>query len=198
MKSAHRLLPAVALALLSTSTLAATITHTSMAGFLSNLAPGAYTETFDGMPNPPVGPVAFTSGGFSYSASAPSDIYLAGGFLGVSADPDALTINFTSGNVRAVGADFFATDFADNPISILITITLGDGTVESFTPTSFGDTYRGFTSDAAITSLVVSAPGSQYFAGLDNLTVGQVPEPAGWSLAALALAGLIASRRRAA
>lgn len=197
MKLVHRLLPAAALALLSMSTVAATITHTSSAAFLSHLAPGAYTETFDGMTNPPAGPVVFSSGGFSYSASAPSDIYLEGGFLGTSDIDEPLTLMFTSGNVRAVGAEFYATDINDDPISALVTITLSDGTVEIFTPTSFATSFRGFTSDVAITSLVISAPGQMLYAGLDNLTVGKVPEPAGWMLVGLALAGLVASRRRA-
>jgi MYXO-CTERM domain-containing protein len=101
--------------------------------------------------------------------------------------------------VFAVGAEFFATDINDDPIATLVTVTLGDGTVESFTPTSFATAFRGFVSDQPITSLVISGPGPSLYAGLDNLTVGgvnTVAEPAGLSLVALMLAGLFASRRR--
>ena len=203
MKLAHRLLSVAVMATFSLSAAAATITYTSQAAFEANLAAGAYTEGFDGMGNPPAGAVVFSGGGFSYSASAPSDIYLAGGFLGVSDIDEPLTLLFTSGNVRAVAGEFFATDINDDPISTLVTLTLNDGTTTSFTPTSFADSYRGFISDIAITSLVISAPGQSLYAGLDNLTVGgvkastAVPEPAGWMLVGLALAGLAAARRRA-
>lgn len=196
MLSIHRLLPTVVLSLMSTATMAATITYTSFSAFQALLVPGSYTETFDGLPNPPAGPVSFSGGGFAYAASAPNDIYLAGGFLGASQIDEALTLNFLSGNVHAVGADFFATDINDDPISTLVTITLSDGTVEAFTPTSFANTYRGFVSDLAITSLRISGPGQSLYAGLDNLTVGTVPEPVSWALVGLALAGIVATRRR--
>lgn len=200
MLSIHRLLPAVVLAVMSTTTMAATITYNSLSAFQARLAPGSYTETFDGLGNPPAGPVAFSGAGFAYTAFAPTGIYLAGGFLGASQVNEALTISFLGGNVRAVGADFYATDINDDPISTLVTITLSDGTVEAFTPTSFADSYRGFVSDLAITSLVISGPGQSLYAGLDNLTVGAaVPEPTSWALVGLGLAGiLVAARRRTA
>jgi PEP-CTERM motif len=199
MRFAQRLLSTVALALLSVSSFASTITYTSSAAFLAQVQPGAYTETFTGLIDPPAGPAVFSNGTISYSASAPSDIYLAGGFLGTSQIDEALTIMFTSGNVNAIGANFFATDISDAFQSVSLTLTLSDGTVETFTPTSFSDSYRGFTSTVAITSLVISGPGASLYAGLDNLTVGAaVPEPTGLALAGLGLAGLLISRRRAA
>lgn len=203
MKSVFRLLPAATLALLSLPALATSVVYTNSVAFLADVAPGQYTENFDGLLSPPSGPFGFSGGAFNYSASAPSDLYLEGGFLGAAKDNEALTITFAGGNVRAIGANFFATDFFDAFQSVSLTLTLSDGTVETFTPGTQTDSYRGFISDIAITSLVISGPGADHYAGLDNLTVGgvpggQVPEPAAWSLVGLALAGLLVTRRRAA
>ena len=77
-----------------------------------------------------------------------------------------------------------------------VTVSLGDGTVETFTAASMANSYRGFTSDFAINSLVISGPGASRYAAIDNLTVGTVPEPTSWALVGLALSGLIVARRR--
>lgn len=197
MQPAYRILPAFALAFLSASSFAATTVYTSSASFLSQIAPGfSYTQNFDGLSDPVPGPVVFSGGTFAYAASAPSDIYLAGGFLGTSQINEALTINFTSGNITAVGANFYATNISDAFQSVSVTITLGDGTVETFTPTSIANSYRGFTSTQLITSLVISGPGASLYAGLDNLTVGAVPEPDRLALLGLGLAGLLLVARR--
>jgi len=199
MHSAQRLLVAVGMAALSASPFAATTVYTSSASFMANVAPGAYTESFTGLSNPPVGPVTFSGSGFSYSASAPPDgIYLEGGFLGASQINQALTVTFTSGNVTAVGGNFYATNIADAFQSVAVTLTLSDSTSVTFTPSSLSDSYRGFTSNLTITSLTMSAPGGSLYAGLDNLTVGvtAVPEPASWALMGLGVAGLLVARRR--
>jgi PEP-CTERM motif len=199
MQTAHRLISAAALAFLSASTFASTTTYTSSAAFLAQVSWGSYTESFDGLPNPPAGPVPFSGGAFAYSAFAPSDIYLAGGFLGTSLPDESLTITFGGGNITAFGANFYATDLADAFQSVSMTLTLNDGTIEIFTPTSLSDSYRGFTSDVAFASLTISGPGVSLYAGLDNLTVGgAIPEPTSLLLAGLGLAGLLTARRRAA
>jgi hypothetical protein len=198
MQTAHKLLSAVTLALLSASSFAVTTVYTSSASFLAQVAAGSYTQNFNGLVDPPAGPVAFSGGGFGYSASAPSSIYLAGGFLGTSLPNEALTLTFTSGSIRAIGANFYATNISDAFQAVALTINLSDGTAYTFTPTTLTDSYRGFVSTVAITSLVISAPGVSLYAGLDNLTVGTVPEPAGWALMGLGLAGVLAARRRTA
>ena len=199
MQTAHRLLLAAVLALLSATSYATQI-YTTSASFLSHVAPGSYTNTFTGLPDPLPGPVPFSGNGFAYSASASGDIYLSGGSLGTSLPNVPLTINFTSGNIFAIGANFYATNLSDAFQAVLMSITLSDGTNVLFTPTSVSDSYRGFVSTVAITSLVLLGPGQSLYAGLDNLTVGAalrlVPEPATWLLLVLGLAGILFARRR--
>lgn len=198
MSRIHRVIAAAALVALSSVAQAASITYTSSVAFVSRVAPGSYTENFDGMGNPPPGPVAFSGGAFAYSASAPSDIYLGGGFLGASQINEALTINFTSGNVTAIAANFFATDINDDFQAAGLQIDLSDGTSVIFSPPTAGDSFLGFVSDVTITSLTIQGPGPSLYAGLDNLLVGTAPEPGSLALVGLAMSGLLVARRRQA
>ncbi|MCV2366624.1 PEP-CTERM sorting domain-containing protein [Roseateles oligotrophus] len=197
MQPSLRFLSAAALTLLSASSFAASTVYTSSADFMSHVVAGSYTENFNGLSSPPAGG-AFAGGGFSYAVSAPSDLYASGEFLGTNQIDEALTITFTGGNVTAVGSNFYSTNISDQFQAVSLTITLNDGTVTTFTPTSVLDSYRGFTSNVGISSLVMSAAGASLYVGVDNLTVGvsAVPEPSSWALMGLGLAGLIAARRR--
>lgn len=197
MSSIRLLASALALGAMSASAWAGTTVYYTSSAFMAQTAPGAYTETFDGLAMPDAGPVLFSAGGYSYSLSAPSDIYASGDFVGTSQINEALTINFLSGNVYAVGANFFATNISDAFQSVQISVALNDGTSVSFTPASFAQSYLGFVSTTAISSLTISAPGVSLYAGLDNLTVAAaVPEPASVVLASLGLIGVAAAARR--
>lgn len=194
MKNAPRLAATIALVASALPALAGVTTYTSSAQFLAALAPGAYTETFT-LP-PVVPPSAYSNGVFGYTVSAPNGLFTLGTDVGTNQENEALTIDFTSGNVHAVGGNFYATDINPDFQSVLMMITLSTGDTETWTPASLADSFRGFTSDALITSLVIGAPGQSLYATVDNLIVGTVPEPQSWALAGVALAALFVRRRR--
>ena len=46
-----------------------------------------------------------------------------------------------------------------------MSISLSDGTVETFTPSSLSESYRGFVSHLAVTSLIWSVPARRFMVG---------------------------------
>lgn len=197
MRTTKLLLAGLVTAGLSSAGHAAT-EYTSPATFLSQLAAGAYTETFTGLTDPASNSLGFASGGFAYTASAPSGLYVSAGFLGTNQIDQALTISFTSGNVKAFAASFFVTDISDQFQPVAVRLNLSDGTSTTFTPTTIVDSFRGYTSNVAIASVTIAAPGQSRYASLDDLVVGTVsavPEPAAFVLMSVGLLGLLAGAR---
>ena len=186
---------------------------TDLPGFQAQLKPGYYLENFDGIALGVItSPKSFSSGGYSYAASATMGLYgeYAPGsgtdkVLSTNDAHDPLVFTFTSGNVTAVGGYFFPTGASGELLSGSTTLSLSDGTVYTLvngTPSTF----VGFTTASGvwITSLTVDALETPDFRWptVNDLYVGQsdaVPEPATGALlvgGALLLAAL--SRRRKA
>ncbi|PZP36694.1 MAG: hypothetical protein DI603_01675 [Roseateles depolymerans] len=201
MRPASHALSAVALAILATPALADSTVYTSAASFLPQLAAGYYTETFDGLADLPP---SFSGGGFSYSITTAGGAYATGEYIGGSFPYETLTISFTGASVNAIGADFFANNIGGDFLPLSVSVSLSDGTVVDFTPTSQADSFRGFVSTTSISSVTlgITQPGSLLYpyANLDNLTVGvsAVPEPASAALLGLGASLLWAVRRRKA
>lgn len=203
-----RILPSLLLTgLLLTPALShATTVYTDSGLFMAALTGRTtYTEEF----STAVVNTDYSASGFTYSVisavpgstdPAISDGSVVQGVLFES----TLTISFTSGNVTAVGGNFYQTDLAGF-VAQPVKITLSNGTVDEFTPGAPSD-YRGYVAapGALITSLSFTGiPGDEdgvggAFATVDNLTVAgaPVPEPAGTALAAIAGLTLLGRRRR--
>jgi PEP-CTERM motif len=169
------------------------------AGFQAAIAndPGQYLNNFTGQAS---GAVIAGSGGsptMTYNITTPSGtVYGSGLFVGANVPSDSVTISFTSGNVRAVGGNFFATNISDVFVAgRAVTLTYSDGTVDTYTPGSTAD-FRGYVSSTILTSVVMSGMNNSNYSTVDNLITSTraVPEPA--SLAALALGAVMIVRRR--
>ncbi len=200
MKPVHLFAAAIAVVVASAAS-AQTTTYTTPATFAPMVAAGSYFEDFNdelvfgGEPT-----ANFAGGAFSYTVSAPgTTLYGEGSFIGTAGANLALVVTFTGAPVTAVGGSFYATNFSDQLQAVPITITLSNGSVTTFTPTSLVNSFRGFTTTSPITSLTLSPPGGGLYGGIDSLRVGSVvPEPGTMALwlAGLAAVGGVAVRRR--
>ncbi|WP_310428761.1 PEP-CTERM sorting domain-containing protein [Chamaesiphon sp. VAR_48_metabat_135_sub] len=159
---------------------AVTTTYTNSTTFLNNTST-TYLETFDSLPLRELNsPKAFSQSGFAYTVSAPNRLWVGSGigntgspFVGTQNPNDNLTISFTSGNVTAIGGNFFLNDTDDNLTTGIIKLTLDDGSfINLNSPTSAPVPFGGFTTDGSIiTSLTISGPTTTW-ENFDNLYVG--------------------------
>lgn len=168
----------------------------NQAAFLAAIGndPGAFTNSFGsnasnwngGTPN------------MAYSVGANNGLYSDGDFIGTLFANTDLVITFTSGNVRAVGGNFWHSDIADNFISgVPVTLQYSDGTIDTYTPGSVTE-FRGYVSNTFLTSVTIKGSGPATparFASMDNVIVSSVPEPATMTALALGAAAMLRRRR---
>ena len=191
--SAHPLFFAIPALLASAGVLRAATIYTDRDAFLSSLAPGYAEETFQ-----TTDPATYLVGLYGFTAGVSGgSIYDSGSFIGNFNGANSFTLTFTTANVYAVGGNFFLSDIDDQFRSEAMTITLSDGTSDTFTPTSTA-TFRGYVSTGPfITSLVMGVSAGSRFNNVDNLLFGKpIPEPSasGLLLGALGL-GLLSRRQ---
>jgi hypothetical protein len=168
---------------------AVTTTFSDSSSFESNIVPGYYLENFNFLNQGALAnSLTFSQGGFTYSVEALGGLYSGTGntgspFIGTNNTGDTTTITFTSGNVTAVGGNFFLTDGQDNLAAGAITLTLNDGSFLDIIATTTSTPFGGFTTDGSlITSLTFTSDPSAY-GSFDNFYVGTsstptaVPEP---------------------
>jgi len=174
---------------------AAIVTTSSQAAFNVIAASRGYNQTAS------FSSFAATSGGSAWNAWDAMSVGGAEAFNGMlrSSFPDeALTINFASGMVYAVGGTFFNTSTnGEVMVGSLIEITLADGS--SYVSSSSASNFAGFISTSGAISSIRIAPaytGPDDFphSSVGSLVLAGVPAPG--SIALLGAAGLAASRRR--
>lgn len=186
-------------AVLSACSCSAALFYVDASSFMANIGPGYYLEDFEGLqPGALTEPVTFSNLGFSYSAtvgSGPPGLFAIEYAteaevlsVGLSIDAPAnraLKINFISGNVSAVGGNFFLTNSDGLLEGGELSVSLSDGTTVFLNSSAEPPlTFRGFVTTGGqwITSLTVTPPSTgDYFPTIDNFIVGQaVPEPEAW------------------
>lgn len=156
------------------------------------------TETFNAIPDGFYSsPFGGSTASVAWSASASGGLYVSNGIFSTN-NPVTLQFTFSPG-VRAVAGNFFGTDINFNNISVLYTAKLSDGSGYSGiadNPSSFTGFFAQTASIAALTLTVTNIAGStDVYPSVDNLYFG-VPVPAPGAVSLLAVAGLVAARRR--
>ena len=196
---------------ISTSLYAQFVTYNSQATFLAAIMnPGVDTFAGFSTTGTTASPISRTAGVYGYTASvtAREDFFGAGTVgnpsLSTNNATDAVTFSDFTGNVGAVGGNFFTTNVegAFESGGIIVTYTDASGarstTLSGPTPSSF---FGVVSMSRTISSLSVSAvqPAEKFlFPAIDNLTLARtiVPEPDTYALLTTGLLGIGAATRR--
>jgi hypothetical protein len=137
------------------------------------------------------------SGSTAWQASALGGLYVgSGGQLSTNNADAALTLTFSSGDVYAVGGNFFLTDINFGFLPGLVQVELADGS-SYIANIQSANAFSGFVSlGSAISQITISPFGIQpnAYVTATNLCLGVVPAPG--AVALLAVAGLASRRRR--
>jgi hypothetical protein len=141
------------------------------------------------------GAVSGTAGGIQWTASAPSGLYAASGFMSTILSPVTLTFAL-SPSVQGVAGNFFGTDDSFGIVPAIVGVQLADGSSYIGYAASAADFVGFYSTGAAISSISVSVagnlPAGTNFATVDNLYFA-VPAPG--ALALIGVAGLVGARR---
>jgi len=193
-------------AFVSSTPAPAATAYTNLASFLGALT-NSYTENFGGITNTnstfTVAPQNFSGNGMSFSANTqptPNGLWtIVNGetkWLSVLNTGSSLAFTLTSGNITAVGGNFFMTDFAGIFIEGgTIDILFSDSTSTNWAPPSASD-FIGFVFDTPVTSMTLSPVASDQYVTAGTIIVGQVPEPSTYALLLITGAGALWWTRR--
>ncbi len=166
-------------------------TYNTEASFDAAQEPGYYDEAFSTIRS--AMSLGYSGGnGYSYRASDSNLLQTLYGRL-QETSPGTITITFTSPNVSAIGADFYAVNWLAQAVAATDTLTFSDGSVRTISTTTSTTTFTGYTFSAPITWMTISS-GGQY-AALDEFTVG-TPEPGTWTLLGAGMGLLAWAKRR--
>lgn len=202
-----------ALLALTTTAHAAPTPYTSFTGFTAATSARA-TDSFDDVSNTSTtaSPLSRSAGAYTYVATTGSGSAFFGAgsgadhWLSTDIPTDRIGFGAFTGGVNAIGGLFFGSDIdgAFQSGSLVITATDATGSTTQTLTSAMLDSFVGFVSTGAITSLTVTAlqPVNAFvWPTVNSLVLGQraVPEPATTALLTLGLGVFVfgARRRRA-
>ena len=183
---------------------ASPVVYTSESAFIAALSPGYFHDNFGSLSpfnSVPLSVVSATGGtpAVTYDITAPpSGLFINNdsGFNAVGnwVQSQDVIVSLTSGNVYAIGAEFYLCDFNGVKQDGQISISFSDGASGTATSSATGPYgFLGVIDSGLITSMTVTHSSLGYL-NMANLYLGGVPEPS--SLLLLGLSALAFIRRR--